>query len=201
MKQLFVSMFVSPTESLDLPLEPGNSEVELMTVANAERKKQKSVQKAAKATVKSAAKSSVGNVEGPLTIDGIVHPPARRSAIKAMMGHKMSEDGSWKKRKPGRTAQSHAEGKKPKILKNNPLVLLDPALAEFLGSSTESRPVVVRKIWEYIKEHDLQDPSDRRMILCDEKLLPVMGVERVSMFKMNAILFKQMKHADDVVSE
>jgi chromatin remodeling complex protein RSC6 len=28
----------------------------------------------------------------------------------------------------------------------------------------------VSKVWKYIKEHDLQDPKDKRRILCDDKL-------------------------------
>lgn len=34
--------------------------------------------------------------------------------------------------------------------------LLSPALAEFLGVERMARPTVVKKLWEYIKAHNLQ---------------------------------------------
>lgn len=37
------------------------------------------------------------------------------------------------------------------------------------------RPEVVKRIWAYVKEHGLQDPEDRRFILCDDKMKPVFG--------------------------
>jgi len=42
-----------------------------------------------------------------------------------------------------------------------------------------SRPQVVKKIWEYIKANDLQDPADKRQIRCDEKLQSVFKTVRV----------------------
>lgn len=55
-----------------------------------------------------------------------------------------------------------------------------------------SRPQVVKKIWEYIKANDLQDPSDKRQILCDEKLQSVFKTDKVHMFTMNKLLGKQL---------
>lgn len=55
-----------------------------------------------------------------------------------------------------------------------------------------SRPQVVKKIWEYIKARDLQDQSDKRQILCDEKLQLVFKTDKVHMFTMNKILSKQL---------
>jgi len=47
---------------------------------------------------------------------------------------------------------------------------LAPQLAEFVGEDRMARGDITKKIWGYIKEKNLQDPSDRRKILCDEKL-------------------------------
>ena len=44
---------------------------------------------------------------------------------------------------------------------------------------------MVKKLWEHIKANDLQDPSDKRQIRCDEKMLAVFKQTRVDMFKMN----------------
>lgn len=48
-----------------------------------------------------------------------------------------------------------------------------------------SRPQVVKKLWEHIKANDLQDPSDKRQIICDEKMQAVFKQARVDMFRMN----------------
>ena len=49
---------------------------------------------------------------------------------------------------------------------NSPMIL-SPSLSKFLQTDEMSRPQVVKRIWEYVKENDLQDPSDRRIIVCD----------------------------------
>ncbi|KAJ3512978.1 hypothetical protein NM208_g15251 [Fusarium decemcellulare] len=48
-----------------------------------------------------------------------------------------------------------------------------------------SRPQVVKKLWEHIKGNDLQDPKDKRQIICDEKMQAVFKQSRVDMFRMN----------------
>ncbi|KAH8815470.1 SWIB/MDM2 domain-containing protein [Xylogone sp. PMI_703] len=74
---------------------------------------------------------------------------------------------------------------------------LSAPLAELVGESTLSRPQVVKKIWEYIKERDLQDPTDKRQIICDYKMQSVFKQERVHMFTMNKILGKQLYDIDE----
>jgi DNA topoisomerase-3 len=50
-----------------------------------------------------------------------------------------------------------------------------PQLAEVLGSTAPiSRPQVAKKVWAYIKKHNLQDPKKRREIVADDKLKPVL---------------------------
>lgn len=51
-----------------------------------------------------------------------------------------------------------------------------------------SRPQSVKRIWQYVRENDLQDPQDKRMIICDERLRPVFKSDKVHMFTMNKIL-------------
>ena len=46
---------------------------------------------------------------------------------------------------------------------------LSKELSEFLGIVSQSRPQVVKDIWKYIKENELQDSKDKRFINCDEK--------------------------------
>ncbi|XP_022855992.1 upstream activation factor subunit spp27-like [Olea europaea var. sylvestris] len=47
---------------------------------------------------------------------------------------------------------------------------VSPALAKFIGSSEASRSGAVKKIWEYVKSHNLQNPDNKREIYCDDTL-------------------------------
>ncbi len=58
-------------------------------------------------------------------------------------------------------------------------------MQEFVGEPTMSRPQVVKKIWAYIKEHNLQNPSDKREINCDAALKKLTGQDTVTMFSIN----------------
>jgi len=69
---------------------------------------------------------------------------------------------------------------------------LSTPLAELVGEAQLSRPQVVKKIWEYIKARDLQDPADKRQIRCDERMHAVFKSDRVHMFTMNKILGHQL---------
>jgi upstream activation factor subunit UAF30 len=51
-----------------------------------------------------------------------------------------------------------------------------------------SRGEAVKKLWEYIKEKELQNPADKRVILCDSKLEQLFKRKKINMFKMSAEL-------------
>lgn len=51
-----------------------------------------------------------------------------------------------------------------------------------------SRPQVVKHLWVYIKDRELQNPENKREILCDQNFKAVFGVEKIDMFKMNKVL-------------
>ena len=54
------------------------------------------------------------------------------------------------------------------------------------------RTEVVKKLWDYIKAHNLQNPANKRDILCDDKLKAVMGKDEVTMFEMTGLVSKQL---------
>ena len=63
-----------------------------------------------------------------------------------------------------------------------------------IGSSAQPRTEVTKKIWAYIKKHDLQDSKNRRNINADEKLKEVFGGKKqVSMFEMTKLVNKHLK--------
>jgi DNA topoisomerase-3 len=51
-----------------------------------------------------------------------------------------------------------------------------------------ARPEAVKKMWEYIKAHNLQDPKDKRTILADDKLRAVFGKDSIGMFELAGVL-------------
>jgi upstream activation factor subunit UAF30 len=59
-------------------------------------------------------------------------------------------------------------------------------LAAFLNSEKHmARTEVVKGLWAYIKEHNLQNPNDKREILLDDAMKSLFGVDRFDMFQMN----------------
>ncbi len=65
------------------------------------------------------------------------------------------------------------------------------ALRVCWGDDQALRWQVVKAIWAYIKEHNLQDPKNRRKICPDEKLGKILPA-RTDMLKMNQQLSKHV---------
>ncbi|KAL7236664.1 hypothetical protein ACSBR1_019879 [Camellia fascicularis] len=74
---------------------------------------------------------------------------------------------------------------------------LSPQLQKLVGVPELARPEVVKKIWAYIREKDLQDPKNRRKILCDEALRAIFRVNSIDMFQMNKVLSKHIWPIDE----
>jgi chromatin remodeling complex protein RSC6 len=68
-----------------------------------------------------------------------------------------------------------------------------PELAEIVGHEPLARTEIVKRVWDYIKAHGLQDPADRREIIADDKLRAVFGQDRVSMMRMMGLLSLHLK--------
>jgi len=64
----------------------------------------------------------------------------------------------------------------------------DAQLAAVVGNDPLPRSELTKKIWDYIKSNDLQDPENRRMINADDKLRPIFGRDQVSMFEMTRLV-------------
>ncbi|CAN6449419.1 unnamed protein product [Victoria cruziana] len=69
---------------------------------------------------------------------------------------------------------------------------LSPELQKILGVSKLARTKVVQQLWVYIREHDLQDPQNRRNIRCDKLLRSVFNADSINMFQMNKVLSKHI---------
>ncbi|OWZ30192.1 upstream activation factor subunit UAF30 [Cryptococcus neoformans] len=80
----------------------------------------------------------------------------------------------------------------------NKELLLSDSLADLVGTHSLSRPQVVKHIWAYVKERNLQDSNDKRYILCDDKLREVFHTDRLHMFTMNKILVNHLRDPEDI---
>lgn len=51
---------------------------------------------------------------------------------------------------------------------------------------------IVKQLWAYIKKNNLQDPNNKRKIICDDALRLVFETDCTDMFKMNKLLAKHI---------
>lgn len=77
--------------------------------------------------------------------------------------------------------------------KANPALLkpmkLSAELEAVIGPGPLPRGQVMKKLWDYIKENNLQNPENKRNIIADEKLLPIFGGQKeISMFEMTKLV-------------
>ncbi|KAI1933006.1 hypothetical protein LOZ66_006692 [Ophidiomyces ophidiicola] len=105
--------------------------------------------------------------------------------VKASDDSEVDASGTETKKEVNRTGGFH----KP--------MNLSPPLSALLGEVALSRPQAVKKIWQYIHAHELQDPADRRQIMCDDLMRAVFKQDRVHMFTMTKILNQNLYNPDE----
>jgi chromatin remodeling complex protein RSC6 len=67
-----------------------------------------------------------------------------------------------------------------------------PQLAVIVGPDPLPRTEAVKRLWDYIKQRNLQNPANKRNILCDDALKAVMGKDEVTMFEMTGLVSKHL---------
>lgn len=90
------------------------------------------------------------------------------------------------KKTRGKKAAPKKKGKKTPTKRKSPTQpakKLSPELSAIVGEKELSRPDVTKKLWEYIKANNCQDPKNKRTIVPDEKLAKVLGSEPLDMMK------------------
>lgn len=121
---------------------------------------------------------------------------AKKAAKKAAAPKKATKAAAPKKAvkaKATKAAPKKAASKrKPNAAFMKPLTP-STALAAIVGASPLPRTQIVKKIWDYIKKHGLQDAKNRRNINADDKLKPIFGKASVSMFEMTKLVSKHLK--------
>lgn len=107
------------------------------------------------------------------------------------------EDNSGAGGSNGKSRKKKGSNKSDKDVKRKgggftKLCSLSPQLQKFVGEPELARTEVVKRIWAYIRKHDLQDPSNRRKIICDANLNGIFNVKSIDMFQMNKALSKHI---------
>ncbi|MFO1211311.1 MAG: DNA topoisomerase III [Paenacidovorax caeni] len=105
------------------------------------------------------------------------YPPRKTAAAKAGAAAKKAAKPAAKAAAKAPRKASTASGKQPSA-----------ALAAVIGSEPVARPEAVKKLWDYIKAHNLQDPKDKRTIRADDKLRAVFGKDSAGMFELTGLL-------------
>ena len=89
-------------------------------------------------------------------------------------------------------AKKKAAKRKPNAAFMKPMKI-SAELGAVIGNNPMPRTEVTKKIWAYIKKHDLQDAKNRRNINADDKLKPIFGSKKqVSMFEMTKLVSKHL---------
>lgn len=91
-----------------------------------------------------------------------------------------SEEPEKKKRKPN-----------PALMKP---VQPDEVLAKIVGAQPIPRSEITKKLWDYIKGNNLQNPENKREIIADDALRAVFdGRDKVTMFEMTKLVSAHIK--------
>ncbi len=70
----------------------------------------------------------------------------------------------------------------------------DAVLAPIVGSTPLPRSEMTKKLWDYIKKNNLQDPNKKTLINADAPLKAVFGGKsQVSMFEMTKLVSAHVK--------
>ena len=123
---------------------------------------------------------------------------AKKATAKKATAKKAAPAKKATAKKATTTKKAAAPAKKKTARKPNAAFMkpLTPSkeLAEIVGASNLPRTEVVKKIWVYIKKHNLQDAKNKRQINADDKLKAVFGGRKsVSMFEMTKLVSNHLK--------
>ena len=125
---------------------------------------------------------------------------AKKGAAKKSSAKKAAPKKAAKKAAPKKAAKKAAPkkaAKKKSARKPNAAFMRamqpDAALSAVVGGSPMPRTEITKKLWAYIKKNGLQDQKERRMINADDKLRPIFGKGKVSMFEMTKLVNEHIK--------
>lgn len=124
----------------------------------------------------------------------------KKATTKKAVKKKAVKKKAAKKKATKKKATKKKVVKKKKKTKRKPNaafmapVTPDAKLALVVGAKPLPRTELTKKLWKYIKKHDLQDKKNRQMINADAAMKAVFnGKASVSMFEMTKLVNKHVK--------
>jgi len=124
-----------------------------------------------------------------------IHPFTPVNLGELSENSKKRKEDAARKRKAKTEAKKNGKGKKKVKRKQgtHPPYRLSEALVAVVEKEILPRPQVTQALWVYIKKNNLQNEKDKRIIVCDEMLKPIMGgSETVTIFSMNKYITPHM---------
>jgi len=121
-------------------------------------------------------------------------PPRKTFAKAAPAAKKTAAAKTAKTAKTGSAAKAPAKKAAAPKAPRKPAAGLQPsaALAAVVGAEPLARTEVIKKLWDYIKAHGLQDATNKRAINADAKLKAVFGKDQVTMFELAGLVGKHL---------
>ncbi|XP_056172162.1 chromatin modification-related protein eaf-1 [Syzygium oleosum] len=113
-------------------------------------------------------------------------PPAAAAAAKAAQSAAPAASDSAKESAPAGAKRRGGAGGLNKVCG------VSSELQAVVGEPALPRTEIVKQLWAYIRKNNLQDPSNKRKIICDDALRLVFETDCTDMFKMNKLLSKHI---------
>ncbi len=157
-------------------------------------KKKATKKVAAKKATKKVAKKATKKVAAKKVAKKATKKKVAKKATKKVAAKKATKKVAAKKatKKVAKKAAAKKTKRKPNAAFMKPLTP-SAELAEIVGAKPLPRTQVVKKLWDYIKKNNLQDPKNKRNINADDKLKPVFGGKKtVSMFEMTKLVSQHL---------
>ena len=151
-------------------------------MATKKKTKKKAKKVAKKATKKKTAKKA--------TKKKVAKKATKKKVAKKATKKKVAKKAT--KKKTAKKATKKKSARKPNEAFMKPMTP-SKELAAVVGEKALPRTQVIKKIWDYIKKHNLQNPKNKRNILADDKLKPVFkGKSEVTMFELAGLIGKHL---------
>ncbi|KAI4295730.1 hypothetical protein L6164_035746 [Bauhinia variegata] len=84
------------------------------------------------------------------------------------------------------TVSQPSTGKQPRGIMRPRRV--SPEMQALVGVPEISRTEALKKIWAHIKENNLQDPQNKKIIICDEKLKNIFKKDQVGFLEIAGLI-------------
>lgn len=124
------------------------------------------------------------------------HPRTASTRVKKKAASKTKDKADKKTAKEDPASKKTKTKTKAKIKttsRKEAAYKVSKELADVIGVDEVTRGDLMKKIWEYIKSNDLQDPKNKRLIVPDKKLIKVFGSkEPIDMMKLPSKLGKHL---------